>query len=84
MKKDFFPRKKKIGEATAPHCDSRILHMPGSCQFCDLHPEYHTARKMWGINFTGQYDEDKLPCPSEVDRVLEDIEQWGPNRASPS
>ena len=79
--KESVPRKP---QALAPHCDPGILHKPGSCQFCDHYPEYQQARQLWGINFTGQYDEDKLCCPSEVNRVIEDIEKWGGNRADPT
>ena len=36
-----------------PHCDSRILHRPSECEFCDQHPEWQALRKAWGIAFTG-------------------------------
>jgi hypothetical protein len=40
---------------------------------------------MWGINFTGEriendtYNRTYLPCPSEVDRPLSDINKWDGN-----
>lgn len=37
-----------------PHCDQRILHKPGDCEFCDMRPEWQALRKAWGIAFTGQ------------------------------
>ena len=37
-----------------PHCDQRVLHAPGECKYCDLHPEWQELRKSWGIAFTGQ------------------------------
>jgi len=36
-----------------PHCDQRILHSPGECEFCDAAPEWQQLRKAWGIAFTG-------------------------------
>lgn len=63
-----------------PHCDSRVLHKPGECTYCDKYPEWQELREAWGINFTGCDDEDKLPCPAETRRYLEDINKWGGNR----
>jgi hypothetical protein len=40
-------------EAPFPHCDQRVLHAPGSCQYCDAYPKYQELRVAWGINFTG-------------------------------
>lgn len=36
-----------------PHCDQRVLHRPGECRYCDLHPEWQELRERWGIAFTG-------------------------------
>jgi hypothetical protein len=66
-----------------PHCDSRVLHAPGKCQFCDMHPEWQELREMWGISFTGEYQHGKMMCPSEVSRDLDVIERWPGNRAYP-
>jgi hypothetical protein len=59
------------------HCDQRVLHAPeDNCQVCNGHPEWQQLREMWGINFTGHRDPDKLPCPAEVERPLRSINLW--------
>lgn len=64
-----------------PHCDSNILHAPGECRYCDDgYPDLQEFRALHLINFTGQHDPNKLTCPAEVARRLEDIELWGGNR----
>jgi hypothetical protein len=71
-----------IGQA--PHCDSRVLHAPGECQYCDQLPLWQALRVLWGICFTG-YEPDlakkELPCPATVHRPLELINRWGGNIA---
>lgn len=62
-----------------PHCDSDVLHAPRECKYCDRHPFAQLRRRINRINFTGHYDEGKAPCPSEVRRPLERINQWGGN-----
>lgn len=68
-----------------PHCDSRVLHAPGECEYCDRHPEWQELREAWGINFTGhhlvanEYGSKYLPCPSEANRPLSKINQWDGN-----
>jgi hypothetical protein len=59
-----------------PHCDSAVLHKPSECEFCDDHPEWQELRELWGINFTGEYDPNKLPCPAEVRRDINIINKW--------
>ncbi len=54
------------------HCDARVLHAPGECQYCDLHPEWQELRKAWGIAFTGH-----LPGPI----TAADVEGQGGSRA---
>jgi hypothetical protein len=66
-----------------PHCDSRVLHAPGECRYCDGFPEWQQARRVWGINFTGHHDKGFRKCPSESSRGLKTIEQWPGNRAEP-
>lgn len=61
------------------HCDQRILHAPGKCKYCDEYPEWQELREAWGINFTGEYDPEKLICPAEQQRDLETIELWDGN-----
>lgn len=69
--------------AAMPHCDQRVLHAPGDCQYCDEYPDWQAAREAWGINFTGKREEGKLPCPSEGARSLETTERWAGNRPAP-
>lgn len=59
-----------------PHCDQSVLHAPGECKYCDMHPEWQELRVWWGINFTGHYDEEKVMCPSEHKRSLATINRW--------
>jgi len=48
-----------------PHCDSKVLHAPGECGYCDRHAEWQALRQAWGIAFTGWEPEKKeLPCPA--------------------
>ena len=67
-----------------PHCDSSVLHEPNKCQFCDRYPEAQKYRISARINFTGQNDEDKTPCPSTHTRSAESVDAWGGNRAQRS
>lgn len=67
-----------------PHCDQRILHAPGECQYCDAHPEWQALRVLWGIAFTGWSPEEKeLPCPADNARG-DNHKKWGGNIACPS
>lgn len=71
--------------ATMPHCDQRVLHAPGECEYCDAYPTWQEARQMWGIAFTGHPpQEGELPCPSEVHRDLDTINRWPGNRPTPT
>lgn len=71
------------GYVVFPHCDPRILHAPGECEYCDLHPEWQDLRESWQIAFTGHgagfsirpnnpegrpVDGALLPCPADVAR----------------
>jgi hypothetical protein len=68
-----------------PHCDARVLHAPGVCEFCDAHQDWQELRKVWGIAFTGQKElrDEKgdilTPCPAEVARPLSVINKWPGN-----
>ena len=69
--------------AQFPHCDSRVLHNFGECEFCDHYPEWQELRVAWGIAFTGWEPDDKeLPCPATLHRPVETINQWRGNVAS--
>lgn len=49
-----------------PHCDSRVLHEPGVCEYCDDHPDWQTLRRAWGIAFTGCQPRGSLPECGQV------------------
>lgn len=76
-------------EAKFPHCDSRVLHAPGKCVFCDEYPDKQTERENKNIAFTGEdfWPQDgvkfrpKSQCPAEEARSLEVINAWSGNRA---
>lgn len=70
--------------AYMPHCDQRVLHAPGECEYCDEYPELQDARELWGINYTGGRDQAKLVCPSEMARPLDLINLWPGNQAHTS
>ena len=69
-----------------PHCDAKVLHAPGECKYCDMHPEWQALRLYWGIAFTG-YEPDlsikELPCPAWFARG-ENCQAWGGNRPRPT
>ncbi|HEY3718378.1 MAG TPA: hypothetical protein VGL39_27965 [Jatrophihabitantaceae bacterium] len=71
--------------AQFPHCDQRVLHAPGECEYCDRRPEWQELRTAWGIAFTGHKpagDWVTLPCPADVARPAgspADHRQWGGN-----
>lgn len=68
----------------APHCDSSVLHAPGECQFCDQYPDWQAYRERARINFTGQDDPKKAPCPSTHFRPVEIVHRWYGNRPNPA
>lgn len=64
-----------------PHCDQRVLHAPGECEYCDRRPDWQALRLAWGIAFTGWVpDENEIQCPSEKVRSIETINRWPGNR----
>lgn len=67
------------GDNVPPHCDMSILHAPGVCQVCDMYPNWQRLRETWRINFTGEYDTEKAPCPSVYFREIGDRDAWGGN-----
>ena len=83
MFKKTKPKKAAGSMPQFPHCDPRILHAPGECEYCDCHSECQTLRMMWGIAFTGYTPEEKeLPCPADYARG-ETHKLWGGNIARP-
>ena len=64
-----------------PHCDQRVLHAPGECEYCDRLPDWQALREVWGIAFTGHEPQDgQIWCPSELQRTVETINRWPGNR----
>lgn len=53
---------------TFPHCDSRILHARGKCDYCDQRPEWHEIRNALGLAFTESATDRDHPymCPAEA------------------
>lgn len=70
--------------AQFPHCDQRVLHEPGTCEFCDWHPDWQALREAWGISFTGlEAGPGMLPCPADAARLAgssADHRRWGGNK----
>lgn len=84
----FFKRKTKeswsiVSEererAFAPHCDQTILHAPGVCEYCDHYADWQAVRDTQRINFTGEEDPDKAPCPSTYFRPSAYRDAWPGN-----
>lgn len=67
--------------ADFPHCDDLVLHRPGTCWACDLYPEQQGVREQLGVNFTGEHDPSKHPCPAELRRPIDTINHWYNNTA---
>lgn len=65
--------------ADYPHCDPDVLHSPNLCKYCDLHPELQKHRLNNYINFTGEDDKTKYPCPSDAKRGLAGAHSWPGN-----
>jgi len=66
-----------------PHCDPRVLHLPKDCEFCDMYPALQAERIRDGVNFTGENNPKKKPCPAETARGLKSINSWHGNVAQP-
>lgn len=63
------------------HCDASVVHAPGRCSSCDeaaFGLQY--LRSMQRVNFTGEHDIEKAPCPSEIFRSVENVQRWGGNQ----
>lgn len=67
--------------AAHPHCDDLVLHRDGTCRYCDMYPERQEQRRAEAVNFTGESDPDKQPCPSTLRRPFEVIDKWPGNKA---
>lgn len=64
-----------------PHCDMRVLHAPGECEYCDGLKRWQALRVVWGIAFTGHEPIDgQLPCPSDAARGTAGAHVWPGNQ----
>lgn len=79
-----------------PHCDSRVLHAPGECEFCDRHRDWQNGRIHDRICFTGLDGETMnrryrlglppvrwQPCPADAARPpgsSSDHRRWAGNK----
>jgi len=82
MDKKGFGRPSKPAIEQYPHCDMKVLHAPGECEYCDQHPDWQELRETWGVNFTGHSEEGKTQCPAERERDLNTINRWGGNQST--
>jgi hypothetical protein len=66
------------------HCDSRIVHAPGECEFCDMHPSMQAGRIAANVAFTGhEPTPGQIACPADEDRPPgspSDHRRWGGNK----
>lgn len=71
-----------------PHCDSRVLHSPTECEYCDRHGDWQFLREVWGIAFTGHPPKDgQVACPADRARpsgAQNDHQRWPGNVARPT
>lgn len=80
---------------TYPHCDPRVLHEPGECEYCDQRPEWQAERIANKVLFTndprnsalieaylktGCFNQEYVPCPGMLARG-DAIKVWGGNVA---
>lgn len=66
-----------------PHCDAKVTHAPGECQYCDKHPLLQVMREFYGIAFSGyEPEEGELPCPADFARPGMS-QKWGGNVPRP-
>lgn len=82
---DLAPKKAPGSFPQFPHCDPRVLHAPGECQYCDMHPDWQKLREVWSICFTGyepEEDKKELPCPAWFARG-DNCQKWGGNVPRP-
>lgn len=70
------------------HCDAKVLHSPGLCEYCDEYPQAQAKRKELGVRFTDEvgikyndptFEDGRLPCPAVEARPSININAWGGN-----
>ena len=70
-----------LSQETFPHCDQNCIHRPLSCEYCDQYAgNIQQNRELLKVNFTGENDPRKHPCPSDLKRGLAGAHVWGGNR----
>jgi len=75
----FFDKKHQF-----PHCDAYVVHESGICEVCDGYAsDLQEWRKKNNVNFTGENDSDKKPCPATTRRKASTIHKWHGNVPSP-
>lgn len=71
--------------ACQAHCDARVLHAPGTCEYCDAYPALQEWRQEYRMLFTG---EEPRPlwrmCPAQEARGLDSLNGWSGNVAHPA
>lgn len=75
----------KVGEEqlilVPAHCDSRVLHGPGHCEYCDKYPEAQQQRLRLSVAFTDEPDNwVTFPDPATDARGTESLYGWGGNQ----
>ncbi len=71
----FIAAEKEIGDFTYPHCDPRIIHSRGVCNFCDKEPLLQGIRQGLSLKFTDQLEAGEPLLPWE-DRSRESAEEY--------
>ncbi len=64
----------------APHCDSRILHLPSECGYCGDAKELQAERERLGVSNSGHANR-AWPCPADQARAKAKYSAWHGNRA---
>lgn len=63
------------------HCDQRVLHSPGYCQYCDMYPEAQQKRVELGYDFTNDKPGTREhSCPAIQTRGWDNLNGWGGNQ----
>ena len=74
-----------LSKTTFPHCDQNCIHRPLSCEYCDQYAsDLQHNRELLNVNFTGENDPSKHPCPSDLRRGLGGAHGWGGNAPRPN
>lgn len=62
-----------------PHCDARILHAVGECEYCDMAKDLQSERETLDVSNTGKTNR-RWPCPADLARKPEQYNAWSGNR----